>query len=397
MAKRYQDLDPPVRLLLGPGPANAEPRVLRAMAAPLLGQFDPLFTDYMNEVVELQRYLFQTANARCFPVSGTSRAGLEAAVTSLVEPGDRVLIGSCGRFGELFELLAERAGAEPRFVREAWGRVIAPEAIEQELRAFRPRVVLLVHGETSTGQLQPLDEIGALCRGYEALLVADAVPSLGGVDLPTDSWQVDVCVSGLQKCLGGPSGMAPITYNERAEAKMKARREPPSSNYLDLLQLAEYWSAPRWNHHTAPTSLVYALREALRIIHEEGLEARFARHQAVSAALCAGLTEMGLELFGQRETALPTITAVKVPEGVDDQGTRGLLLEDFGIEIGASFGPLQGKVWRIGTMGHNARIGPVLTLLGALEQVLVLQGYRVPAGVGAAAALGHYRQAAGPR
>jgi (S)-ureidoglycine-glyoxylate aminotransferase len=394
--KRYQDLDPPVRLLLGPGPANPEPRVLRAMAAPLLGQFDPLFLKYMDEVVDLQRYLFQTANERCFPVSGTSRAGLEAAVVSLVEPGDRVLVGSCGRFGELFQVLSERAGAELRVVREDWGRVIAPEAVERELRAYRPRVVLMVHGETSTGQLQPLEAIGALCRQYDALLVADAVPSLGGVDLPTDAWQIDVCVSGLQKCIGGPSGLAPITYNERAEAKLKARRQPPSSNYLDLVQLAEYWSRPRWNHHTAPTSMVYALREALRIIYEEGLAARIARHRAVSAALCAGLAEMGLELFGQRETALPTITAVNVPEGVDDQRTRAALLEEFGIEIGASFGPLAGKVWRIGTMGYNARIGPVLTLLGALEQVLALQGHRVPAGVGAAVALEHYRQAAVP-
>ena len=396
MPKRYAELDPPQRLLLGPGPSNAEPRVLRAMGAPLLGQFDPLFTEYMNDVVELQRYVFQTANRRSFPVSGSSRAGLEAVIGSLVQPGDRVLVGICGRFGLLLSDLARRAGGEVREVEAEWGRIVEPDAVERELSAFRPKVLAIVHGETSTGVCQPLDEIVKLCQQHETLLVVDAVPSLGGVDLAVDRLGVDACITGLQKCLGGPAGMAPVTYNERAETAMKTRRQTISSNYLDLVQLADYWSPDRWNHHTAPTSMVYALREGLRLIYEEGLEARFARHTAVGAALCAGLQAMGLELFGDRRYALPVITPAVIPDGVDDQRTRAMLLEDFGIEIGAAFGPLQGRVWRIGTMGYNARLSNVLLLLGALEQVLGAQGYSVPAGAGAAEALRQYQSAVRP-
>lgn len=391
MDKRYPDLDPPTRLLLGPGPSNAEPRVLRAMAAPLLGQFDPRFTDYMNDVVELQRYVFQTDNERCFPVSGSSRAGMEAALASLIEPGDRVLVGSCGRFGLLMSLLAGRAGGEVCDVRAEWGRIIEPEAIAAELARFRPKVVALVHGETSTGICQPLDDIARLCRQHDALLVVDAVLSLGGVELDVDRLGLDACTSGLQKCLGGPSGLAPVTYNDRAEAAMRERRQPPSSNYLDLTQLATYWGPDRWNHHTAPTSMVYALREALRIIHEEGLEARLARHRAVGQALAAGLEAIGLELYGDRRYALPVITPVVIPAGIDDRRTRAALLDDFGIEIGAAFGLLEGRIWRIGTMGYNARLENVLLLLGALEQVLAEQGFKLQPGTGAERALAHYR------
>ena len=391
MAKRYRELDPPIRLLLGPGPSNPEPRVLRAMAAPLLGQFDPAFTDLMNDVVELERYVFQTENERSFPVSGSSRAALEAAMVSLVEPGDRVLVGVCGRFGDLLSLLAQRAGAEVREVHAEWGRIVEPEAVAAELTAFKPKVVAFIHGETSTGICQPLDEIARLAHRHDALLLVDAVVSLGGVDLPVDRLGIDICTAGLQKCLGGPSGISPLTYNQRVEAAIAERRHEITSNYLDLKQLASYWSAERWNHHTAPTSMVYALREALRIIYEEGLEARFARHRSVGEALCAGLQAMGLELFGDRTYALPVITPVVVPDGVDDARTRAMLLEDFDIEIGASFGPLQGKVWRIGTMGFNARLSNVLVLLGALESVLGAQGFKVPAGEGVAAALAAYR------
>ena len=396
MAKRYPELDPPVRLLLGPGPSNPEPRVLRAMAAPMLGQFDPLFTELMNDVVELQRYVFQTENERSFPVSGSSRAALEAAISGLVEPGDRVLVGICGRFGQLLTLLAERAGAEVREVQAEWGRIVEPEAIAAELASFRPKVVALIHGETSTGICQPLEEIARLCRRHDALLLVDAVVSLGGVDLPVDRVGIDVCTGGLQKCLGGPSGMSPLTYNERAEAAIQERRHEIPSNYLDLTQLARYWGAERWNHHTVPTSMVYALREALRIIYEEGLEARFARHRAVGEALCAGLEAMGLELFGDRRYALAVITPVVIPAGVDDQRTRATLLEDFDIEIGAAFGPLQGKVWRIGTMGYNARLSNVLSLLGALEAVLGAQGFKVPPGEGVATAVARYGAAGVP-
>ena len=391
MDPSFSDLDPPARLLLGPGPANAEPRVLRAMSASLLGQFDPRFIGYMDEVVELQRYVFQTANQCCFPVSGSSRAGLEAALVSLIEPGDRVLVGVCGRFGLLLDDLARRAGAEVRQVTAEWGRVIPAEAVAAELASFRPKLLAIVHGETSTGQSQPLEEISRLCREHDALLVVDAVPSVGGVELPVDRLGIDVCITGLQKCLGGPSGLAPLTCNERAEAALASRSHPILSNYLDLQQLGRYWSAERWNHHTAPTSMVYALREALRVIREEGLADRFARHRAVGAALCAGLEALGLRLFGDRQHALPMLTPVHVPDGVDDQRTRGRLLEEFGIEIGAAFGPLQGRIWRIGTMGYNARLGNVLRLLAALEQVLADQGYRLDRGAGPDAASRAYQ------
>jgi (S)-ureidoglycine---glyoxylate transaminase len=395
MHKRYAELDPPSRLLLGPGPSNAEPRVLRAMAAPLLGQFDPRFTEYMGDVVELQRYVFQTQNERCFPVSGTSRAGLEAVIGGLVQPGDRVLVGVCGRFGPLLSDLARKAGGEVREVSAEWGCVIEPEALEAALAACPAKVVAVVHGETSTGVLQPLNEIARLCREHDALLVVDAVASLGGVQLPVDDLGIGACVAGLQKCLGGPSGMAPVTYNRSAEHALQARTRPVFSNYLDLAQLAAYWSPERWNHHTAPTSMVYALREALRIVYEEGLEARIARHRAVGEALCAGLEAMGLELFGDRRHALPVITPVVIPDGVDDGRSRSVLLDDFGIEIGAAFGPLQGKVWRIGTMGYNARLSNVLILLAALEQVLTAQGFRLAAGAAAEEAVRRYKKTGG--
>lgn len=223
------ELDPPTRLLLGPGPSNAEPRVLRAMAASLLGQFDPRFVEYMDEVVELQRVLFQTANRRCFPVSGSSRAGLEAALVSLIEPGDRVLVGVCGRFGLLLDDLARRAGAEVRQVTAEWGRAIPPEAVATELASFRPKLLAIVHGETSTGQCQPLEQIGRLCREHDALLVVDAVPTVGGMDLPVDRLDLDVCITGLQKCLGGPSGLAPLTYSDRAEAALARRSQDRKS------------------------------------------------------------------------------------------------------------------------------------------------------------------------
>lgn len=396
MAKRYRELDPPTRLLLGPGPSNPEPRVLRAMAAPLLGQFDPRFTELMNDVVELQRYVFQTDNERSFPISGSSRAAVEAAMGSLVEPGDRVLVGICGRFGHLLSLVARRAGAEVHEVHADWGRIVEPDAIASELAAFRPKVVALIHGETSTGICQPLEEIARLVHRHDALLLVDAVVSLGGVELPVDRIGIDVCTGGLQKCLGGPSGLSPLTYNERAEAAITGRHHEITSNYLDLSQLARYWSAERWNHHTVPTSMVYALREALRIIYEEGLEARFARHRAVGRALWAGLAALGLERFGDREHALPMLTPVVIPEGVDDRRTRLTLLDDFDIEIGAAFGPLEGKVWRIGTMGYNARLSNVLVLLGALESVLGAQGFKIAAGEGAAAALAGYRASGVP-
>src|SRR5689334_18673211 len=351
------DLLPGARILLGPGPTMADPRVLKAMATPLLGQFDPEFTAIMGEVMALSRVVFQTDNEFAYPVSGTGRAGLEAAITSLVEPGDRVVVGECGRFGLLLIELAERCGAEVVAVREPWGRVIEPEKIAKALEGGRTRLVAMIHGETSTGVLQPLQEIARLAREHDALLMADVVVTLGGCEVAIDRWGVDVAVAGTQKCLSCPSGMAPVTYNARAAEVLRTRQSKPRSNYLDLAQLAEYWSPSRFNHHTAPTAMVYGLREALRAVQEEGLDARFARHRLHGDALRAGVAALGLRLFGAEppEHRLPMLTPVVIPDGIDDARVRQRMLDDFDIEIGAAFGHLAGRIWRIGTMGYSAQ------------------------------------------
>jgi len=386
------DLLPGPRILLGPGPTMADPRVLRAMATPLLGQFDPEFTVIMNEVMALTRFAFETANARAFPVPGTGRAGLEAAIASFVEPGERVVVGECGRFGLLLIEIAERCGADVVPVRGEWGRALAPDAFADALRGGKTRMVALIHGETSTGVLQPLAEIARLAHAHDALVMADAVVTLGGCPVETDAWGVDVMVAGTQKCLSCPSGLAPVTYNARAEAVLAARRTRVQSNYLDLGQLADYWGPQRYNHHTAPTSMVYGLREALRAIQLEGLAPRFARHRLHGEALRAGLAALGLALFGAEppERRLPFITPVMVPEGVDELRVRHRLVADFGIEIGAAFGPLQGRIWRIGTMGYSARRENILLCLAALESVLRREGWKAEAGAGVDAALAYY-------
>jgi (S)-ureidoglycine-glyoxylate aminotransferase len=399
MTGRLGDLLPAPRILLGPGPSMADPRVLRAMATPLLGQFDPEFTAIMNEVMALSRFTFQTDNARTFPVSGTGRAGLEAAMGSIVEPGDRVVVGECGRFGLLLIEIAERCGAIVVPVRGEWGRVLEPDAIATALKAGRTKLVAVIHGETSTGVLQPLEEIARLARAHDALLMADVVVTLGGSEVAVDRWGIDIAVAGTQKCLSCPSGLAPVTFNERVEAAIRSRRRKVQSNYLDLGQLIDYWSPDRFNHHTAPTAMVYGLREALRSIEVEGLMARFARHRRHGDALRAGLEALGLTLFGKEapEHRLPFITPIVVPEGVDELRVRHRLIEDFGIEIGAAFGPLQGQIWRIGTMGYSAQRQNVLLCLAALEHVLRGEGWRAPAGAGVEAAVAHYSAVPGAK
>jgi aspartate aminotransferase-like enzyme len=386
------DLLPSPRILLGPGPSMADPRVLRAMATPLLGQFDPEFTAIMNEVMALCRFAFQTDNAKTFPVSGTGRAGLEAAMASLIESDDRVVVGECGNFGQLLIEIADRCSAKVVPVRGEWGRVIEPEAIETALQGGRTKLVALIHGETSTGVLQPLEEIAQMAHSYGALLVVDAVVTLGGCEVAVDRWDIDVAVAATQKCLSCPSGLAPLTFNGRAEAVLEARQSKVQSNYLDLTQLARYWSTDRFNHHTAPTALVYGIREALRALHDEGLEPRFARHRLHGGALRAGIEALGLQLFGGEPPAhrLPMITPVIVPDGIDDLRVRQALLLNFGVEVGAAFGPLQGRVWRIGTLGYSATRQNVLLCLAALEAVLRREGWKVVAGAGVDAALGYY-------
>ncbi|RPI07322.1 MAG: alanine--glyoxylate aminotransferase family protein, partial [Zetaproteobacteria bacterium] len=386
-----EELNPPPRLLMGPGPVDADPRVLRAMAMPLLGQFDPAFTRYMNETMGLYRGVFETRNRWTMVVDGSARAGIEAVLVSAIRPGDRVLVPIFGRFGHLLAEIAERCRAEVRTLEAPWGTVFPPDRIEEAVRSSRPRLVAIVHGDTSTTIAQPLAEIGAICRRADALLYVDATATLGGMEFATDAWQIDAVSAGLQKCLGGPPGVAPVTVNDRMAEVVNRRkhvergiRDPGGdevaepriqSNYFDLPMLMDYWSERRLNHHTEATSMLYAARECARILLEEGLTASQARHRLASEALTAGLAAMGLELFGDQRHKMANVTGVAIPAGVDGEAVRARLLEDFGIEIGTSFGPLRGKVWRIGTMGFACRKQNVLRCLGALEAVLRSVGY----------------------
>lgn len=398
------EIAPPPRLLMGPGPISVDPRVLRAMAAPLVGQFDPFMTTTMNEVMALYREVFVTANEQTFVVDGTARAGSEAALVSLVGPGDRVLVPVFGRFGHLLTEIAGRCGAEVHTVEVPWGQVFAPEQVEAAIRAVRPKVLACVQGDTSTTMCQPLAEIGALCREHDVLFYCDATASLGGNEFRADDWHLDIATAGLQKCLGGPSGSAPITLSPRAVEVVEGRRhveagireegdEPAgrviASNYLDLAMLMDYWGPRRLNHHTEATSMLYAARECARLLGNEGIDAAVARHELHGRAMLAGVQGLGLGVFGDLAHKMHNVVAVEIPEALGAAGgdaVRGRLLEDFGIEIGTSFGPLHGRVWRIGTMGHNARKDAVLTTLAALEQVLRAAGVPVPAGGGVAAA-----------
>jgi (S)-ureidoglycine-glyoxylate aminotransferase len=409
LRKEFDDLNPAPRLLMGPGPVNADPRVLRAMSAPLLGQFDPEFRDYMRQTSELYRGVFQTRNPWTLLIDGTSRSGIEAALVSLIEPGDRVLVPIFGRFGHLKAEIGRRCGADVRGVEIEWGTVFEPERLEKEVKAFRPMLVAVSHGDTSTTMAQPLEDLAAICRAHDALLYVDATATLGGMDLPADRWQLDIVTAGLQKCLGGPSGVAPLTLNARAESRIVRRRHTEQglrtalmtdgdgpvirSNYFDLAMIMDYWSEKALNHHTEATTMLYGARECARILLKEGLEGAFARHAMASRAMVAGITAMGLKPFGDLRHKMANVTGVHIPEGVDGEKVRRALLEDFQIEIGTSFGPLHGRIWRIGAMGYNARKDAVLVTLGALETVLAGEGMKLPRGAGVDAARAVYRKA----
>lgn len=405
----YTDLNTPMRTIMTPGPVEVDPRVLRAMSAPILGQFDPVFTNIMNEVMEMLRKVFQTKNQWAFPIDGTSRAGNEAILCSLIEPGDRVLVPIFGRFGHLLVEICERYGAEVHTIECPWGEVFEPKDVIAKMKEVSPKITAIVHGETSTGRMQPLKEIGEACRELGVLLVVDAVASIGGTEVKVDEWCIDGLIGGTQKCLSVPSGMAPITYNDRIEKIILERkkvergiateedqlhfrsRKPIASNYFDLSMLQDYWSPRRLNHHTEATSMIYALREGLRLVLEEGLNERFARHKLHETALVAGIEAMGLNLFGDPKHKLPCVTCVEIPKGVDGEAVRSMLLNEFGIEIASSFGPLHGKIWRIGTMGFSCRKENILFLLGALEAALLRFGVEVNRGEALQAALDVYQ------
>jgi alanine-glyoxylate transaminase/serine-glyoxylate transaminase/serine-pyruvate transaminase len=378
---------PPTRILLGPGPSAVHPRVLQALAAPLIGHLDPAFIEMMEETKRLLRATFRSANRLTLPISATGSAGMEACLVNLLEPGDTAIIGVNGVFGTRMADIVRRCGATPVAVEAAWGRIIEPDAVAAALRqAPQAKLVAVVHAETSTGVWQPLEDIARLVRAADALFVVDAVTSLGGCPLLVDEWLIDACYSGTQKCLSCPPGLAPLTFGPRAVDALHRRRTPVQSWYLDLTMIERYWGEERVYHHTAPISMNYALLEALRLVDEEGLQARWARHQRHHHALKAGLAAMGLTLAAQEDHQLWTLNAVRIPDGVDDTALRRALLEDHGIEIGGGLGPMKGKVWRIGLMGESSTEANVLLVLSALERRLPRFGYAVQSGVGVAAA-----------
>ncbi len=395
------------RLLMGPGPINADPRVLKAMSSQLLGQFDPQFRRMMRETMVLYRQFFETQNDWTLVLDGTARSAIEMVMLSAIEPGDKVLVCSFGRFGQLLNEIAQRCAAKVRVVQAPWGTVFDLAQIEAAIKDFSPKLVAVCQGDTSTTMLQPLDGLGALCHRYGAMLQVDATASCGGTPLPVDAWHIDAVTAGLQKCLAGPSGASPISLSQAMASAIYRRRhiedglQPAgympgagqriASNYMDLAMVMDYWSDAGLNHHTEATTMLYGARECARIFVQEGLPAAYARHAAASRAVVAGVQGMNLKLYGDQANKMPNVTGVYVPDGVNGDKLRAALLNDFNIEIGTSFGPLAGKVWRIGAMGYNARPDCVLQTLAALEVVLAAEGHRFSRGAGVDAAYASYK------
>lgn len=373
MSNSPTTLHPAERILMGPGPSPVPQRVLRALGAPTLGHLDPQYLAIMDETCEFLRQVFLTKNALTFPVSGTGMAGMECVATNLIEPGDEVIVCVNGVFGGRMKDVMERCGATVHTVEAAWGDVIAPEQIAAALEQHpKTKLVGIVHAETSTGAHQPLEGLADLVHGQGALLIVDAVTSLGGHELRVDDWGIDAIYSGTQKCLSCPPGLSPVSFGERALARMDARKTKPQSWYLDVSMLRKYYTGGggggRVYHHTAPINMTYALREALAIVLEEGLDNRIARHAKMHQRLRAGLEAMGLNYIPKH--SLHPLNCISIPEGADDAGTRKRLLEEYGIEIGAGLGVMAGKAWRIGLMGHGSTVRNVDLVLTALKQIL---------------------------
>ena len=406
-ASAFDELNPAPRLLMGPGPINADPRVLKAMSSQLLGQFDPQFRRMMRETMALYRAFFETSNDWTLVLDGTARSAIEMVMLSAVEPQNKVLVCSFGRFGQLLTEIAQRCGADVRVVQAPWGTVFDLEQIEAALKSFSPKLVAVCQGDTSTTMLQPLQGLGELCHRHGAMLQVDATASCGGTPLPVDEWQVDAVTAGLQKCLAGPSGASPITLSNAIAKTIYRRRHIEeglrpagylpgagpriASNYMDLAMVMDYWSDAGLNHHTEATTMLYGARECARIFVQEGLANVYARHAAASRAVVAGVTGMNLKLYGDPAHKMPNVTGVYVPDGVNGDKLRAALLSHFNIEIGTSFGPLHGKVWRIGAMGYNARQDAVLHTLAALEVVLAAEGHPFTRGAGVDAAYAAYQ------
>ncbi len=383
-------LNPSRRLLLGPGPSEVHPRVLAAMGMPLLGHLDPEFVALMDETQNLMRYAFQTENRLTLAVSGTGSAGMEAVVVNLIEPGDRMLVCVNGVFGGRMVDVAGRAGAEVTAIERPYGEVFDPEEIRKAVKATAPKVVGIVQAETSTGAWQPIREVAEIAHQAGALIAVDTVTGLAGIPVKIDEWGVDAVYSGTQKCLSCPPGLAPVSFGPRAVEVITDRKSKVQSWYLDMQMIQRYWGSDRFYHHTAPISMNYALREALALVAEEGLEARFARHHRAGDALKAGLAAMGLTLATAEGHQLPQLTCVRIPDGIDDLAVRKRLLTDWGIEIGGGLGSLKGKAWRIGLMGEGARRSSVTSVLAALETCLRELGHKLSPGEALAAASAVY-------
>jgi alanine-glyoxylate transaminase/serine-glyoxylate transaminase/serine-pyruvate transaminase len=367
---QLEPLSTPERLLLGPGPSNAHPAVLQAMNTPPLGHLDPAFLAVMDEIQSLLRYVWQTENPLTIAVSGTGTAAMEATIANVVEPGDVVLVGVIGYFGNRLADMAGRYGADVRSITKPWGQVFSLDELRTAVQTHRPTILALVHAETSTGACQPLEGVGELCREFGCLLLIDTVTSLGGVPIFLDEWGVDLAYSCSQKGLGCPPGASPFTMSPRAVEKLQQRQTKVANWYLDMTLLNKYWGSERVYHHTAPINMYYALREALRLIAEEGVENSWRRHQENVEYLWQSLEDIGLSLHVQREYRLPTLTTVRIPEGVDGKAIARQLLLEHNIEIGGGLGELAGQVWRVGLMGFNSRKENVDRLIEALQQVL---------------------------
>jgi len=395
MTEVLGELLPPERIMLTPGPSCLDPRVYRAMAAPLVGHVDPWFTEMMGDVQTLLRAVFQTKNRITFPISASGSGGIETAVANVLDAGDECIVCVNGAFSERMAIVAERLPAKAIRVEVPYGRTVDPQDVLRAGKGRKIKFVGLTHGETSSGIIQRLEDYRQVADELEALLVVDAVATLAGVPVDVDRQRVDIMFSGSQKALSAPPGMAPITVNTRVEELMKTRKEPVRSWYFDLTPIMSYWGKERTYHHTPPITLIYAMREALRLVLEEGLEARWERHAQNQQALIAGLESMGLKLFVTNPAdRLVTVTAVHIPAGAEDKRTRQQLLDEFNIEIAGGLGPVKGKIWRIGLMGYSSQKPNVLLFLAALEKSLLDQGVRVPAGAGVAAAIQSYEQAA---
>jgi alanine-glyoxylate transaminase/serine-glyoxylate transaminase/serine-pyruvate transaminase len=377
------ELTPPDRTLMGPGPSDVHPRVRRAMTTPLVGHLDPAFVDLMDEVQDLLRYVFRTDNEWTIPVSGTGSAAMEAAIGNLTEPGDTVLVPDNGYFGGRMASMVERAGGEVVEIDAPWGEPLDIADVRAAFDSHDPDLLAFIHGETSTGVLQPnVPELTELAHDNDALVIVDAVTTLGGVELRVDEWDIDAAYSAAQKCLSAPPGTSPLTLNARAMRKIEDRDTDVRSWYLDLTELTDYWGEERAYHHTAPITNVYALREALRLAAEEGIEARWERHERVAGALRSGVEAMGLGIAS--ESWLPSLNTVALPSGVDDGAVIEGLLDGYDIEVSGGLGDLSGEVLRVGCMGHSARPANVLELLAALGDVLDSEGVDADGGLAAA-------------